>query len=216
MIRLFTFHQSGSAYRVRIALALKDLEYEPIYVAGGRGSTDLMKPDYLALNPSGLIPTLIDGDLALHQSMAILEYLDDAYPERPLLPADPGGRARVRAMAQVIFADTHPLTASRVVDYLDGNLRLEKDRQTAWLKFWNARGLSVLERMLDDGGTATYCHGDSPTMADIALVSQVFVAQNVGVDLAPLPRVRAIYETCRALPAFIAAAPENQGDAPGN
>jgi glutathione S-transferase len=141
-MKLYTFFQSGSAYRVRIALALKQIDYEPIYVVGGLGSTDLKQ----------------------------LEYLEETCPEPPLLPSDNAGRARVRAMAQVMVSDTHPLSPARVIDYLDGVLGLPKENLNSWLRQWNERGFAAVEKILDDAGTpGTYCHGDTPTVADIAL-----------------------------------------------
>lgn len=217
MLKLFTFHASGSAYRIRIALALKGLDYEPVYVVGGRGSTDLTRPEYLALNPSGVIPTLVDGDRVLTQSLAIMEYLDEAYPARPLLPADPMARAHVRAMAQVVLTDTHPLSTARVIDYLDAGLGLSPDQVGAWNRHWNGRGLAVVERMLAaDPGRGDYCHGGRPGLADIALISQVFVARKFNLDFSGLPLVSAVAEACMILPAFRDTAPERQPDAPGN
>ena len=215
-MRLYTFFQSGSAYRVRIALALKGLAYEPVYVVGGRGSADLRSAGYLAPNPSAQVPTLVDGDTVLTQTLAIMEYLEERHPEPPLLPADPPGRARMRVMAQVIAGDTHPLSSARVIDYLDATLGLDGDGRAAWLGHWNQRGFQVIERMVAGTAPATgdgFCHGPSPTMADIVLVSQVFVAGKFGVDLAPYPTVRAIHDRCMALPAFADTAPEKQPDA---
>ena len=148
---------------------------------GGLGVRDLKQPDYLRLNPSAVVPTLIDGDIVLTQTSAIMEYLDETHPSPPLLPADSIGRARVRAMAQVMISDTHPLSTARVIDYLDASLELEKERWQGWLRHWKERGFGVIERMLaDDGIGGAYCHGDMPTMADIAVVSQVFVARKFG------------------------------------
>ena len=151
-MQLYTFFQSGSAYRVRIALALKGIKYEPIYVVGGRGSDDLKKPEYLDLNPSAVVPTLVDDDAVLTQSIPIIEYLEETYPETPILPADAAGRARVRAIAQVMVSDTHPLGTARVIEYIDETLGLEKEALDQWLKHWNERGFGAVEKMLADGG----------------------------------------------------------------
>ncbi len=213
-MKLYTFFQSGSAYRARIALALKGIEYEPIYVVGGRGSDDLRQPDYLQLNPSAVVPTLIDGDNVLTQTMAIMEYLEETHPEPPLLPADAAGRARVRAMAQVMVSDTHPLSTARVIDYLDATLKLPKKQWQVWLRHWNERGFAVIEKMLtEDGVIGAYCHGDASTLADIALVSQVFVAGKFGTNFSATPNVMRVYETCMEHPAFADTAPEKQPDA---
>ncbi len=213
-MKLYTFFQSGSAYRVRIALALKQIDYEPIYVVGGRGSTDLKQPEYLKLNPSAVVPTLIDGDTVLTQTMAIIEYLEETYPKPPLLPSDSVGRAWVRAVAQVMVSDTHPLSTARVIDYLDRVLDLPKENLDNWLQQWNERGFGAVEKMLDDDGIpGIYCHGDAPTVADIALVSQVFVAKKFGADFSSTPNVMRVYNTCMEHPAFSDTAPDKQPDA---
>lgn len=213
-MKLHTFFQSGSAYRVRIALALKQIDYEPIYVVGGLGSTDLKRPEYLKLNPSAVVPTLIDGDTVLTQTLAIIEYLEEICPEPPLLPSDAAGRARVRAIAQVMVSDTHPLSTARVIDYLDGTLDLSEENLNSWLQHWNERGFGAVEKMLDDDGMpGTYCHGDRPTVADIALVSQVFVAKKFGADFSSTPNVTRVYNTCMEHPAFLDTAPDKQPDA---
>jgi maleylpyruvate isomerase len=172
----------------------------------------LKQPEYLKLNPSAVVPTVIDGDAVLTQTMAIIEYLDETYPDPPLLPRDRIGRARVRAIAQVMVSDTHPLSTARVIDYLDGTL--SREDLDSWLRHWNVRGFGAVETMLDCGGiSGTYCHGDTPTVADIALVSQVFVAKKSGVDISSVPNVRRIYNTCMEHPAFSNTAPSKQPDA---
>jgi len=214
MMKLYTFFQSGSAYRVRIALSLKGVDYEPIYVVGGQNSKDLQQPEYLTLNPSAVVPTLIDGDAVITQTGAILEYLEEQFPEPALLPKDIIGRAHVRAMSQVIISDTHPLGTSRVIDYLNDILKLREEVRTSWLRHWNERGFGVVERMLPaDGTTGGYCHGISPTLADIALISQVFVARKFGVDISTFPNVNRIYDRCMEHSAFRDTAPAKQPDA---
>jgi len=213
-MQLYTFFQSGSAYRIRIALALKGLDYEPVYVVGGRGANDLQKPDYVKLNPSAVVPTLVDGGIALNQTIAIMEYLDDKYPASPLLPAGAVGRARARAMALVMVADTHPLITARVIEYLDATLETPKDALDGWLRHWNQRGYGVIEKMLaGDGVGGAYCHGDRPTMADICLVAQVFAGKKFGVDISAFANVNRVYEHCLRHPAFADTAPEKQPDA---
>ena len=216
-MQLYTFFQSGSAYRVRIALALKGLEYEPVYVVGGRGSDDLKQPEYLDLNPSAVVPTLVDDEAVLTQTLAILEYLEETHPEPPLLPKDPEGRARVRAMAQVMVSDTHPLGTARVIYYLDETLALEEKTWRGWLRHWNERGFGALEKMLAEGRAGGgYCHGDLPTLADICLVAQAFVAERFGIHFDAFPTVNGIYRRCMAHPAFSETAPGKQADNPDN
>lgn len=214
-MKLFTFWQSGSCYRVRIALNLKNIAYEPVFVRGGRGSQDLRAPEYLKLNPQGVIPTLVDGDRALTQSMAILEYLEEAYPQPPLLPDDLAARARVRALAQTVVSDIHPLITARVIEHLEGTLGLDEDRRMAWLRHWNERGLRAIEKLLsDDTRTGSYCHGERPTLADACLIPHVFTAMRFGCDLMPFATIDRIYAHCLNHPAFQRAAPANQPDAP--
>ncbi len=217
-MQLYTFFQSGSAYRVRIALALKGIEYEPVYVVIGGDSADLSDPEYLAMNPSGVVPTLVDGNAVLNQTIAIMEYLEETHPEPPLLPKDAAGRSRVRAMAQLMVSDTHPLGTTRVIGYLDDTLALEKDQWQGWLKYWNERGFGALEKMLADGGggNAGYCHGDQPTIADICLVAQVFFAERFGIGLDAFPTVNGIYGRCMEHPAFRDTHPGKQPDNPNN
>lgn len=216
-MELYTFFQSGSAYRARIALALKGIKYEPIYVVGGRGSDDLKKPEYLDLNPSAVVPTLVDDDAVLTQSIPIMEYLEETYPETPILPAEAAGRARVRAIAQVMVSDTHPLGTARVIEYIDETLGLEKEALDQWLKHWNERGFGAVEKMLADGGIpGDFCHGNEPTMADICLVAQIFVARKFGADLSGLTNVNRIHDNCMARPAFHDTAPGKQPDNPDN
>lgn len=214
-MKLFTFYLSGASYRVRIALNLKGIDYEPCFLVLGQGSEDLNDPEYRKLNPQGVVPTLVDGDIVLNQSMAIIEYLEETHPIPPLLPADPAGRARVRAIAGTIACDIHPLIVLRVVAYLDDTLELPADDKKSWLQFWNIRGLNAVEAMLADGsGTGDFCHGDTPTMADALLVPQVVTAQRFGVDTTQFPEITRIYDHCMAEDAFQKAAPENQPDAP--
>lgn len=213
-MKLYTFFQSGSAYRARIALSLKGIDYEPIFMVGGRRSRDLTEPDYLALNPSAVVPTLIDGETVVTQTMAIMEYLEEKYPTPALLPADLSGRSRVRAMAQVVVSDIHPLTTARVIACLDETLKSPQEVQGWWLRQWNERGFGVIEKMLRDSSRpSVYCHGQAPTMADIALVSQVFVATKFGIDIAAFPNLARVYHYCMQHPAFRDTAPAGQPDA---
>lgn len=214
-MQLYTFHQSGSAYRVRIALNLKKIDYDPVCVQGGRGSAELRSVAYREINPQGVVPTLVDGGRIFTQSMAIIEYLEERCPAPPLLPAEAGAREHVRALAQLVVSDIHPLITARVMDYLDSVLQLRPAQQQDWLLHWNLRGLRAFEALLaGHSATGRYCHGDEPTLADVCLIPQVFTARRFGCDLSSLPTIQRIYDHCVAHPAFRRAAPENQPDAP--
>lgn len=214
-MKLYTYFRSSAAYRVRIALNLKQLAYEaqPVHLLrdGGQHLADA----YRAVNPSMLLPTLEDDDGAvIGQSLAILEYLEETRPQTPLLPADPAGRARVRALALTVVADTHPLGNLRVLKYIKGEMGLTEEVKLAWHRHWLRSGLATLEALLaGDARTGVYSHGDAPTLADCCLVPQVFNAQRFEVDTAPYPTVMRINAACAALPAFQRAHPSQQPDA---
>ena len=211
-MKLFGYFRSSAAYRVRIALNLKGIEVEHRPVHLRRRDQDA--PDYVRMNPQHLVPTLEDGGDVLIQSLAIIEYLDETHPEPPLLPADPAGRARVRAIAQAIACDIHPLNNLRVLKYLAGPLGIGEDAKNEWYRHWVALGFDAVESMLvTAAGTGEFCHGDAPTLADLCLVPQVYNAERFGCDLDPYPTIRRIAGTCRRHPAFAAAAPERQPDA---
>jgi len=215
-LTLYTYWRSSAAYRVRIGLALKGLEYrsEPVHLVhdGGRQHA----AGYAALNPQELVPVLRHGDQVLRQSMAILEYLEETWPQpAPLLPADAAGRARVRALAQAIGCDLHPLNNLRVLQYLERELGQDQDAREDWVRHWTGGGLDALERLLaDDPGTGRFCHGDTPGLADCVLVPQLYNARRFGMDPARWPVLARIAQACQDLPAFAAAAPEAQPDAP--
>jgi maleylpyruvate isomerase len=214
-MKLYTYFRSSAAYRVRIALNLKHLAYEaqPVHLLrdGGQHLADA----YRAVNPSTLLPTLEDDDGAvIGQSLAILEYLEETRPQTPLLPADPAGRARVRALALTVVADTHPLGNLRVLKYIKGEMGLTEEVKLEWHRHWLRSGLATLEALLaGDARTGIYSHGDTPTFADCCLVPQVFNAQRFEVDTAPYPTVMRINAACGALPAFQQAHPSQQPDA---
>lgn len=211
-MKLFGYYRSSAAYRVRIALALKGLDAEqvPVHLRKGEQSS----PGYAALNPAHLVPVLGDGELVLTQSLAIIEYLDETHPEPPLLPGDPAARARIRSLALSIACDIHPLNNLRVLRYLVRTLELTEERKNDWYRHWIATGFAALEAMLTrEAGTGTFCHAEVVSLADVCLVPQVYNAERFGCDLGPFPTIRRIAETCRALPAFEQAAPENQPDA---
>ncbi|HET8729186.1 MAG TPA: maleylacetoacetate isomerase [Alphaproteobacteria bacterium] len=211
-MKLYTYFRSSAAYRVRIALNLKGIAYDPAFVHLRK--KEQAAPEYLRLNPQGLVPALVDGPDVVTQSLAIIEYLEETHPEPPLLPKDPVGRARVRALTLAIACDIHPLNNLRVLHYLSGTLSLGQPQVDAWYRHWVVEGFHAIERMLAvSGDTGRFCHGETPTMADVCLVPQVANAERLDVDLAPFPTIRRITDTCRELPAFAKAAPKNQPDA---
>lgn len=211
-MELYGFFRSSTSYRLRIALALKGLDYEPHYVSLPK--MEHRAPEYLAINPQGLLPTLVDEGQAYTQSLAILEYLDEAYPEPPFLPQDPKGRALVRSLAQVIACEIHPLNNVRVLKYLQGTWNFSDEDRDAWYRHWMAEGLQKFEATLAHEGTAgRYSFGDQVGLADICLVPQIFNAQRFKCPLADYPRTLAIFEACLALPAFETTQPKYQPDA---
>jgi len=213
-IELFSYWRSSAAYRVRIGLNLKDLPHRITPVHLVREGGEQHSAAYAALNPQELVPTLRHGDRVLQQSMAILEYLDEVFPATPLLPGDAEGRARVRALAQLVACDIHPLNNLRVMQYLERTLQASAEARTQWTLHWMAEGLAALETLLaGHAATGTFCHGDQPGLADACLVPQLYNAHRFGLALAPYPTLQRIETACLALPAFNAARPENQIDA---
>jgi len=212
-MKLYNYFRSSAAYRVRIALNLKGISWQHVGV-------HLLKaqhraPEYLKLNPAGLVPTLVADDGAvLTQSLAIMEYLDDAnLGDKPLLPPDPVDRAHVRGLALALACDVHPLNNVRVLNYITGELGASDAQKSAWLAHWMTLGLEAFEKTLaQSGSSGRFCFGDQPTMADCVLVPQMFSARRFNVDVSPYPRLVAIDEHCSTLPAFISAHPKNQPD----
>ncbi|MCS0628526.1 maleylacetoacetate isomerase [Telluria mixta] len=213
-MKLYTYFRSSAAYRVRIALNLKGLKYDAVPVHLLRGGGEQLQENYVKMNPSGLVPTFQDDYITLTQSMAILEYLEDEYPQVPLLPKDASGRARVRELAQIIACDIHPVNNLRVLRYLVKDLGLSEEIKTQWYRHWIVGGLDVLEKHLArDPSAGPLCHGYLPTIADCFLVPQVFNAQRHGIDISVYPNIARINAACVELPAFVAAHPANQPDA---
>jgi maleylacetoacetate isomerase len=212
-VKLYDYFRSSAAYRVRIALNLKGRAPARVFVHLRHGAQ--REDDYLALNPQGLVPTLVtDGGDVLTQSLAIVEWLDETYREPPLLPSDADGRARVRALALAVACDIHPLNNLRVLDYLSGTLGASEEQRQGWYKYWIDVGLEALEaRLAREKETGRFCHGDSPTIADVCLVPQLANARRVAFDFAPYPTLLRIEAACNALPAFADAAPARQPDA---
>ena len=212
-MKLYNYYRSSAAFRVRIALNLKGLTWQHVGV-------HLLKaqhraPDYLKLNPAGLVPTLLADDGAvLTQSLAIMEYLDETMPNvAPLLPKGAVDRAHVRALALSLACDAHPLNNVRVLNYLTDELGVTADQKNAWIAHWISLGLEAFEQTLAQSKmSGHFCFDDMPTLADCVLVPQVFSARRFNVDLAKFPRIVAIDALCNTLPAFISAHPKNQPD----
>ena len=214
-MRLYTYWRSSSAYRVRIALNLKGLDWEPAAVHLVRDGGEQNAPAYREVNPHGLVPVLEDGSLRIRESLAILEYLEETRPEPPLLPADAAGRARVRSLALAIACGIQPINNLRVLKYLETPLGLEPERRDAWYRHWIAEGFAALEtRLAADPETGRFCHRDAPGLADCCLVPQVYNARRYGCDLDAFPTIVRIDAACAGLEAFRCAAPERQADAP--
>lgn len=213
MTTLYGYFRSSAAYRVRIALNLKGIAYDQVLVNLVKG--EQRGSDNLSRNPQGMVPSLtIDDGITLTQSLAICEYLDETQPEPALLPADAGGRARVRALAQLVACEIHPVNNLRVLKYLVGELGVDDEAKLAWYRHWITEGFRALEAMLtSEAGTQDFCHGNAPGLADICLVPQAFNAERFECDLSAYPTIRRIVANCRALPAFAEAAPEAQPDA---
>ena len=211
-MKLYGFFRSSAAFRVRIALNLKQLPYETIAIHLRRN--EQADPQYRALNPQGLVPTLEDDDgRRLIQSLAIIEYLDEIHPASPLLPPGAADRARVRALAAIVACDIHPINNLRVLRYLTHTLGHDEAAIGAWYNHWIDAGFAALEPLLAaDWRTGAFCHGDSPGLADIVLVPQVVNAERYKLDMAPYPTIARIYRSCMALAPFAAAHPDNQPD----
>ncbi|HEX5129475.1 MAG TPA: maleylacetoacetate isomerase [Usitatibacter sp.] len=207
---LYDYFRSSACFRVRIALNFKGLAPERRYVHLRKG--EQRAPGYLDVNPQGLVPTLVIGKRRLTQSLAIMEFLEEEHPLPPLLPQDPGKRAWVRAFAQAIACDIHPLNNTRVLKYLDEVVKVEPAVRDEWYRHWIREGFAALESQLA-GRPSTYCCGDTVTLADVCLVPQVFNAKRLDVDLAPYARIRAVFDACMSLSAFADAQPSRQPDA---
>jgi maleylpyruvate isomerase len=210
-MQLYSFFNSSTSYRVRIALALKglDVDYHGVNLRAG----EQRLAQHRELSPIGGVPVLVGDDgVSLTQSLAILDYLDALYPHAPLLPSEPLLRARVLEVAQLIACDIHPLNNVRVLGYLQRELKLSAEAKDSWYAYWVAEGLAALEALLQRYGFGPYCFGAQATLADCCLVPQVANAERVGCDLQAYPRVMAVYEHCQAQPAFQRAAPGRQPD----
>jgi len=212
-MRFHGYFRSSSSYRCRIAFNLKGLEYEFVPVHLVKDGGQHKSAAYRALNPQGLVPTLEVDGLVLTQSPAILEWLDEIHPEPRLLPADPAERAAVRAFCAVIACEIHPLQNLRVLEYLEANYAQGLAGKEAWCQRWIGDGLAACEALLAGRPQTRFAFGDAPGMAEVYLIPQMFSAERFKVDTSAMPRLRAVYEACAALPEFAAAHPAKQPDA---
>lgn len=211
-MKLYGYWRSSAAYRVRIALNLKQLSYDNLPVHLIKNGGEQHSDSYRSLNPAELVPTLVDDGLNLNQSLAIIEYLDEVYPEPALLPQEPAARALVRALAMDIACDIHPLNNLRVLQYLTGPLALNETQKLQWITHWLSTGFKALERRLQSTA-GQFCVGDDVTLADLCLVPQVYNAQRFALDMSAYPTICSIHHHCQQLAAFALAAPEQQPDA---
>lgn len=212
---LHSYWRSSAAYRVRIALNLKRLPYDiaPVHLVHDGGQQH--GADFRKLNPQELVPVLQHGKRVLRQSLAIIEYLDEVWPSPALLPATARDRVRVRALAQLVASDIHPLNNLRVMQYFEREWSVPQAERDAWTRHWMEEGFAAFEALLHDSpSTGEFCDGHAPTLADCCLVPQMYNARRFGVDLTPFPTLRKIEAECLALPEFDAARPERQPDAP--
>jgi maleylacetoacetate isomerase len=210
-MKLYGFFRSSAAFRVRIALHLKGLSYESVAIHLRR--SEQTKPEYRHVNPQALVPALdLDGHILI-QSLAIIEYLEETYPDPPLLPSAPADRARVRALADIVACDIHPINNLRVLRYLAHTFGRDENDVGVWYNHWIDAGFEALEALLArDPRTGVFCHGDKPGLADIALVPQVVNAGRYRLDMSPYPTIDRIAAACMKLPAFAAAHPDSQPD----
>ncbi|WP_407331968.1 maleylacetoacetate isomerase [Enterovibrio sp. 27052020O] len=205
-MKLYDYSKSSASYRVRIALNVKGLSYQSQSVSLLEG--DHRSEHYMALNPSGLVPTLVDNGQILTQSLAIIEYLEEAYPSPSIMPTDCAARAKCRALALDIACDIHPLNNLRVLKHLTGPMGHSEDEKLDWYLHWLRIGLSAVEKKVEHSQTA-FCCDDTPTLADICLIPQLFNARRFHLDLTPYPTLKEIEQRCQALPAFEQAHPDN-------
>lgn len=212
MIKLYGYWRSSAAYRVRIVLNLKKIKFESIPIHLIKNGGEQHQDDYVALNPSHLVPTLVDGDLILNQSLAIIDYLDNRFPEITLYPEDIMCRAKVQALSLDIACEMHPLNNLRIQQYLVDELHLNETAKLAWVTHWMAIGFAAIEAKIAKT-CGLYCFGDDVTMADICLVPQVYNAKRFGIDMSAYPNVVNVSQNCDKLAPFISALPENQSDA---
>lgn len=209
MVTLYSYYRSTASYRVRIALHLKQVEYnrQSIHLVNHGG--EQFSPDYQAINPQSFVPSLVDGQTTINQSLAIIEYLEECHPTLPLLPKTPSERALVRGLSLLIACDIHPLDNLSVLKYLKSTLSLSDDQKMAWYHHWITQGFTALEaRLAQTGSNGQFCVGEQPTMADCCLIPQVYNAHRFACPLTPFPLIQAINAHCLQLPAFAETHPE--------
>ncbi|QBL08951.1 maleylacetoacetate isomerase [Rheinheimera sp. D18] len=211
-MKLYGYWRSSAAYRVRIALNLKQLSFDSVAVHLIKNGGEQHSENYKTLNPAQLVPTFVDEDVSVNQSLAIIEYLDEKYPEPAFLPKSLAAKAQVRSAALDIACDIHPLNNLRVLQYLTGPLALSEEQKLAWIKHWLNVGFTALEQRLSLT-SGQYCFADAVTLADICLIPQIYNAQRFSLDMTAYPSLNRIYHNCQQLAAFALAAPEQQPDA---
>ena len=213
-MKLYSYWRSSAAYRVRIALNLKGLEYEVIPVHLLKDGGQQYQAGYRSINPQGLIPALVDGDISLGQSLAIMDYLETRYPDPALYPEAPEERAFVQQLALVVACDIHPLNNLRVLKYIKHTLKLDDDAKNEWIHHWIKNGFTALETLLNSRNRqGPYCHGEQVTIADASLIPQIYNARRFEIVMDDFPTLVRIEQACMELDAFRRAAPENQTDA---
>lgn len=213
-MKLYTFFRSSASYRVRIALNLKRIPYEQAAIHLRRGGGEQLGSAYKTINPQALVPALDDKGRILTQSLAIIEYLDEQYPNPPLLPKAPADKALVRSMALVIACEVHPIQNLRVLNYVKANYNQSDEQVNRWAQHWIDLGLDALQQMIvAQSKRGKFCYGESPTLADICLIPQLGNARRYGCELSKFPAILEIEKNCNALEAFVNAAPEKQPDA---
>jgi maleylpyruvate isomerase len=214
MLKLYNFHASSTSYRTRIVLNLKGVQYE--YIPIRLDKAEHLSAAYGEINPMRGVPTLEVDGVRLYQSSAIIEYLDEIYPDPPLLPKDPAARAQVRALAAIVGSDMHPVNNLRIRNFIRDVYKQDAEGVAAWIQLWNKAGFEAIETMLRaDKNRRGFCYGWAPTIADAYLVSHVFSAVRFRTDMSPYPEIRAIVENCNALKPFADAHPSKQPDAQG-
>ncbi len=211
-IKLYTYWRSSTCYRVRIALNLKGLDFQskPVHLIKNGGEN--WHKEFLAVNPQGLIPALVDKGTVITQSMAIIEYLDECYPDYPLLPKDIQARAYVRSLAQIIACEIHPLDNLRVIAYLQKKIAVDEGEKSDWYLHWIREGFKAFEIQLKHHSPSPFCFSEQAGLADLFLIPQIYNARRFQLDMSDFPRLSEIERNCLALDAFMQAMPENQPD----
>jgi len=213
MITLYDYFRSGAAYRTRIGLNLKELDYDQISIHLTKDGGEQFGADYAELNPQNLVPTLIDGETKIIQSMAIMEYVEESYPDPSLLPGNAQDRAQIRALANLVACDIHPINNLRVRLYLVDDMEVTPDNRKVWIEHWIRIGFEAYEKLYDQGPGGKFSYGDAPSLADACLIPQLANARLNKCELSNFTTLLKIEEACRAHPAFEKALPENQADA---